>query len=121
MVHNNVEMFCMLTCVATDIRYAKTAGYTCHDIPNIANTSIGGLGIYIKHAIPSKVIGDKRDNTSAEYLGVEIFPDRKTITIINVYNPHDSEPVPKTHDSMIHIAYCLTVWEFSSSLSSLGL
>lgn len=54
--------------------------------------------IYIKNSIPQKVIYDTRDNTSGEYLSVKIFLDGKTIPVINVYTPHDSEVVLKPPD-----------------------
>lgn len=47
------------------------------------------------------MIDDKR-----EYRSVKIFLDGKT-TIIDVYNPHDSEVVTKPPESMIHNATVL--------------
>jgi len=119
-LHSEDVDVCCLQEVRTDARYAKIAGYTYHDKPNIANPSTRGLGIYIKNSIPSKVIDDNRDNASAEYLGVKIFLDGRTITIINVYNPHDSEVVPKPPDSMIHNATVLLCGDFNARHPLLG-
>lgn len=59
--------------------------------PIIANPST--RDIYIKNSIPSKVTDKNRDNTCAEYFSIKIFVDGKPITIVNEYNPHDSDVV----------------------------
>lgn len=48
------------------------------------------------------MIDDKRDNTSAQYLSIQTFLDGKTITLTNVYNPHDREVLPKNPACMVH-------------------
>lgn len=115
----NVDVCCLQE-VRTSARYAKIAGYTYYDRPNIANPSTRGLGIYIKNSIPSKVIDDNRDNTCVEYLSIKIFLDGKSITIINVYNPHDSEVVPKPPDCMIHSDTVLLCGDFNARHPLLG-
>lgn len=56
--------------------------------------------VFTYSTFPSKLIDNKTDNTCGGYLGVEIFLDSKIITIINVYNPHNSDVVPKSPDSI---------------------
>lgn len=76
----------------------KIAGYT-HDRPHIANPSALGFGMCIKNSVTD----DNYDNTCSEDASIKMFLDGKYITIINAYNPHDSEVVPNLLTAYIMI------------------
>ena len=119
-LHSEDVDVCCLQEVRTSAHNAKIAGYTYYDKPNTANPSTRGLGIYVKNSIPSSVIEDQCDNICVEYLIIKVFLDGRTITIINVYNPHDSEVVPKPPHNIIHSDTILLCGDFNARHPLLG-
>ena len=66
------------------------------------------------------MIEDQRDATCIDYLGVKVFLHGTTITVFNVYNPYDSEEVPKPPSSMIHSDTVLLCGDFNARHPLLG-